>query len=90
MQTWEAITSRCNVRSFAGRPIPATDLDQILEAGRRSPSSPEYPAATTASRSSSVGRSKVLAEGLGSGDVGRGIGPALGVTHFICRAKSDF
>ena len=39
MQTWEAITSRRNVRSFAGRPIPAADLDQILEAGRRSPSS---------------------------------------------------
>jgi nitroreductase len=39
MQTWEAITSRRNVRSFSGRPIPAADLDQILEAGRRSPSS---------------------------------------------------
>jgi nitroreductase len=38
MQTWEAITSRRNVRSFADRPIPAADLDQILEAGRRSPS----------------------------------------------------
>ena len=33
MQTWEAITSRRNVRSFADRPIPAADLDQILEAG---------------------------------------------------------
>ena len=32
MQTWEAITSRRNVRSFAGRPIPAADLDQVLEA----------------------------------------------------------
>jgi nitroreductase len=39
MQTWEAITSRRNVRSFAGRPVPAADLDQILEAGRRAPSS---------------------------------------------------
>ena len=29
MQTWEAITSRRNVRSFAGRPIPAADLDQV-------------------------------------------------------------
>jgi nitroreductase len=38
MQTWEAIASRRNVRSFAGRPVPAADLDQILEAGRRSPS----------------------------------------------------
>src|SRR6201984_2829695 len=39
METWEAITSRRNVRSFADRPIPAADLDQILEAGRRAPSS---------------------------------------------------
>ncbi len=42
MQTWEAITSRRNVRSFSGRPIPAADLDQILEAGRRSPSSQNW------------------------------------------------
>ena len=42
MQTWEAITSRRNVRSFADRAIPAADLDQILEAGRRSPSSQNW------------------------------------------------
>ena len=42
MQTWDAITSRRNVRSFAGRPIPAEDLDPILEAGRRSPSSQNW------------------------------------------------
>ena len=42
MQTWDAITSRRNVRSFAGRPIPAADLDQILEAARRSPSSQNW------------------------------------------------
>ena len=42
MQTWAAITSRRNVRSFDGRPIPAADLDQILEAGRRSPSSQNW------------------------------------------------
>src|SRR6266700_1859661 len=42
MQTWEAITSRRNVRSFADRPIPPADLDQILEAGRRSPSSQNW------------------------------------------------
>jgi nitroreductase len=42
MQTWEAITSRRNVRSFDGRPIPPVDLDQILEAGRRSPSSQNW------------------------------------------------
>jgi len=39
MQTWEAITSRRNVRSFSGQPISAEHLDQILEAGRRAPSS---------------------------------------------------
>ena len=39
METWAAITSRRNVRSFADRPIAPADLDQILEAGRRSPSS---------------------------------------------------
>jgi nitroreductase len=42
MQTWEAIQSRRNVRSYADRPIPAADLDQILEAGRRSPSSQNW------------------------------------------------
>jgi nitroreductase len=42
MQTWDAITSRRNVRSFAGRPIPPEDLDRILEAGRRSPSSQNW------------------------------------------------
>src|ERR1700681_2724588 len=39
MQTWDAITSRRNVREFADRPIEDDVLDQILEAGRRSPSS---------------------------------------------------
>jgi nitroreductase len=42
MQTWEAITSRRNVRAFDGRPVPAADLDRILEAGRRSPSSQNW------------------------------------------------
>src|ERR1700759_4940226 len=42
VQTWEAIQSRRNVRSFTDRPIPAADLAQILEAGRRSPSSQNW------------------------------------------------
>jgi nitroreductase len=42
MQTWEAIESRRNVRIFTERPIAAQDLDQILEAGRRSPSSQNW------------------------------------------------
>lgn len=39
MQTWDAITSRRNVRSYSRQPVSAEDLDRILEAGRRSPSS---------------------------------------------------
>jgi nitroreductase len=39
MQTWEAITSRRNVRSFADRPVTDEQLDRIMEAARRSPSS---------------------------------------------------
>ena len=42
MQTWDAITARRNVRTFQDRVIPAADLDQILEAGRRSPSSQNW------------------------------------------------
>jgi nitroreductase len=39
MDTWDAIRSRRNVREFDDRPIADADLDRILEAGRRSPSS---------------------------------------------------
>jgi nitroreductase len=39
METWDAITSRRDVREFEDRPIADSDLDQILEAGRRAPSS---------------------------------------------------
>lgn len=42
MQTWDAITSRRNVRDYSDRPIPAEHLDRILEAGRRSPSSQNW------------------------------------------------
>src|SRR5258708_5324236 len=42
MQASEAITARRTVRSFAARPISAADLAQILEAGRRSPSSQNW------------------------------------------------
>jgi nitroreductase len=38
VETWDAIRSRRNVRSYADRPITAEDLVRILEAGRRSPS----------------------------------------------------
>jgi nitroreductase len=39
METWDAITSRRNVREFEPRPLADDDLDRILEAGRRAPSS---------------------------------------------------
>jgi nitroreductase len=39
MQTWDAITSRRNVRSFSDRTVSGEDLDHILEAARRTPSS---------------------------------------------------
>ena len=39
METWDAITARRNVRDFADRPISDVNLDRILEAGRRAPSS---------------------------------------------------
>ena len=39
METWDAIRARRNTRQLADRPVPAEDLDRILEAGRRAPSS---------------------------------------------------
>jgi nitroreductase len=42
METWDAITSRRNVRSFEDRAIAGADLDRILEAGRRAPSSKNW------------------------------------------------
>lgn len=39
METWEAIRSRRNVRVYEDRPIEDADLEKILEAGRRTPSS---------------------------------------------------
>ncbi len=38
METWDAITSRRNVRQFSQQPISPDDLDRILEAARRTPS----------------------------------------------------
>jgi nitroreductase len=39
METWDALRARRNVRDYEVRPIPADDLDRILEAARRTPSS---------------------------------------------------
>jgi nitroreductase len=42
METWEAIRSRRNVRSYTDQAIPGDHLDEILEAGRRAPSSQNW------------------------------------------------
>ncbi len=39
METWDAIRARRATREYDTRPISQEDLDQILEAGRRAPSS---------------------------------------------------
>lgn len=38
METWDAIRSRRNVRQYEDRSIARTDLERILDAGRRAPS----------------------------------------------------
>lgn len=42
METFDAIRARRNIRSFTDRPIDPADLDRILEAGRRAPSSTNW------------------------------------------------
>jgi nitroreductase len=42
METWDAIRARRDVRQFADRPIADPELDRVLEAGRRSPSSQNW------------------------------------------------
>src|SRR3954452_1783653 len=42
MQTWDVMRARRNVRQFPDQPIPRDDLERILEAGRRSPSSSNW------------------------------------------------
>jgi nitroreductase len=39
METWDAITARRAIREYANTPIEERDLERILEAGRRAPSS---------------------------------------------------
>ena len=39
METWDAITARRNVRTHTAERISSSDLELILEAGRRAPSS---------------------------------------------------
>src|SRR4051794_37010218 len=39
METWDAVRARRNVRQYTDQPIAREDLERILEAGRRAPSS---------------------------------------------------
>ncbi len=39
METWDAVRARRNVRDYTDEPIAREDLERILEAGRRAPSS---------------------------------------------------
>lgn len=42
MQAWEAIRSRRDVRDYEDRPLAEDHLNEILEAGRRSPSAANW------------------------------------------------
>jgi nitroreductase len=42
METWDAIRARRNVRQYTDQPISREQLERILEAGRRSPSSSNW------------------------------------------------
>src|SRR3954447_2502673 len=42
METWDAIRARRNVREYSDRPLAREDLERILEAGRRAPSSSNW------------------------------------------------
>ncbi|MFN2593590.1 MAG: nitroreductase family protein, partial [Actinomycetota bacterium] len=42
METWDAIRARRNVRQYTDQQIERADLERMLEAGRRSPSSQNW------------------------------------------------
>lgn len=42
METWDAITSRRDVRQFQDRSLPEEALERVLEAGRRAPSASNW------------------------------------------------
>ena len=42
METWDAIRARRNVRQYTDQPLTRADLERILEAGRRAPSSTNW------------------------------------------------
>lgn len=42
METWDAVTSRRNVRNFTDEELPTENVDRVLEAGRRAPSASNW------------------------------------------------
>jgi nitroreductase len=42
MEAWDVIRARRNVRQYTDQPIPRDDLERILEAALRSPSSSNW------------------------------------------------
>jgi nitroreductase len=42
METWDAIRARRNVRQYTDQPVTRAELERILEAGRRAPSSTNW------------------------------------------------
>ncbi|MGH9028693.1 MAG: nitroreductase family protein [Acidimicrobiales bacterium] len=42
METWDAIRARRNVRQYTDQPVARVDLERVLEAGRRAPSSTNW------------------------------------------------
>ncbi len=38
METWDAITARRATKEYSNKPLAESDLERILEAGRRAPS----------------------------------------------------
>jgi nitroreductase len=42
METWDAIRARRDVRQYTDQPLTREQLERILEAGRRSPSSSNW------------------------------------------------
>ena len=86
MQTWDAIRAHRNVRQYTDQPIAAEDLQRILEAGRRAPSSqnwqPWHLVVVTGR-----GQLTELAKALGAG--GRHIAGSAATIVFVAEEPGD-
>lgn len=85
MNVWDAIVTQRAVRSFSDRPISEEALDQILEAGRRAPSSKN-----TQPWAFIVVRDRARLEELSAiGDFAGHLAGAAAAIAFITDAKAD-